>query len=244
MFPQAVSKFALLCSCSKFSIFQNVDTRFFSSSASFLNEEVKTQEETKSEEKPIVNPQDFEKITLENEKFKKSLKETEDKYLRALAEQENMRKIFQQEIQKTKDFAISSFAKILVGEVLDNLESAVKLIKDPKMQEIVNRCNDLKDKAKAEYTKEEIALVAQTFTGVEMTNDILYETLRKFEISEIEDPLNQTFDAKLHDAVMKIPCDESKGQKPNQVVSVLKKGFMIKSRVLRPTQVVVSTKKQ
>ena len=64
----------------------------------------------------------------------------------------------------------------------------------------------------------------------------LVETLKKFEISEI-DCLNKEFDPNLEQALMTVKVE---GIEPGIVVEVLQKGYMLKDKMIRPALVKVS----
>jgi molecular chaperone GrpE len=54
--------------------------------------------------------------------------------------------------------------------------------------------------------------------------------------------VGEKFDPNRHEAMMQAPAPA--GTEPNTVLALLKTGFVIKDRVLRPAQVVVATKPQ
>lgn len=71
--------------------------------------------------------------------------------------------------------------------------------------------------------------------GLLLTRKLLISTLDKFGIQEIN-PVNQPFDPATHEALSMQPSEG----KPNQVLSVIQKGFTLEDRVLRPARVIVS----
>lgn len=72
--------------------------------------------------------------------------------------------------------------------------------------------------------------------GVAMTFDLLIKTLAKFGVTVI-DPQGQTFDPHLHEAMS---MQETTEAKPNTVITVFQKGFLLNDRVIRPARVVVA----
>lgn len=58
------------------------------------------------------------------------------------------------------------------------------------------------------------------------------------------DAKGKPFDPTIHEAVVKRPADEAKGEKPNTVLEELRAGYLWKGLVLRPTQVLVSDPKK
>lgn len=149
-------------------------------------------------------------------------KETElatlkDQTLRALADAENSRRRAERDAQESAKYALTGFARDLVG-VLENLQRAVASIPDT--------------------LKQEQPSVASLATGVEMT---LHELLAAFEKHGIKriDPLGQKFDHNLHQAVAQIPGTDAE---EGTVVQVLQAGYTIHDRLLRPAMVGVAMK--
>jgi len=141
----------------------------------------------------------------ENQKLK-------DELLRALAESENIKKRCAAEIEKTNKYAISSFAKDLLG-VADNLDRALSAAQ-----------NDAGDDAKA------------LLEGVELTKKELTHVFEKFGITKMES-LGKPFDPNFHQVIQQV----SDSTKPaGTIVTELQTGYMINGRILREAMVVVS----
>ena len=92
------------------------------------NQEIKKQEEAKSEDVPKND------LSVEQK-----LKETEDKLLRSLAEIENQRRRFEKEVKDAFEFGSFNFAKESLA-ILDNLQRAKEAIKN---DEILKKNKDL-----------------------------------------------------------------------------------------------------
>jgi molecular chaperone GrpE len=73
--------------------------------------------------------------------------------------------------------------------------------------------------------------------GVELTLRQLRGAFERANLREIN-PVGERFDPHFHQAISMVPAPE--GVAPNQVVSVLQKGWMIADRVLRPALVTVA----
>ena len=73
--------------------------------------------------------------------------------------------------------------------------------------------------------------------GVELTLRQLRSAFEKNGLSEVN-PVGQKFDPHRHQAISTIPATAELA--PNQVVTVLQKGWMIAERILRPALVVIS----
>jgi molecular chaperone GrpE len=97
------------------------------------------------------------------------------------------------------------------------------------IRELLTVLDDL-ERALASAGDEDSALVQ----GVELTRRNFVAVLERHGVSEIP-ALGETFDPNLHEAVMQAPGAE------NTVVNVVKKGYRLHDRVLRPAMVAVGT---
>jgi molecular chaperone GrpE len=140
------------------------------------------------------------------------LAELNDKALRALAEAENTRKRMEKERQDTAKFAVSSFARDLLG-VADNLGRALAAISPEQ------RVQD--------------GPLKTIFTGVEATERELLRSLENNGIKKI-DPLGQMFDPNLHEVMFEIDAPD---QKPGTILQVLEPTYTIHDRLLRSARV-------
>ena len=141
-----------------------------------------------------------------------------------MADNDNTIKRYLKQIEDTKEFAISKFAKELL-DVRDNLERANEHIKSIDIE----NTNDV-DELKKQFS--------QIKTGVEMTHSIMDKTLNKFKVVQY-DPKGEKFDPNIHEAVFVIPDKE----KENDTVSeVMQTGWKIGDRVLRAAKVGISKK--
>lgn len=148
------------------------------------------------------------------EALKAEIADLKDQVLRALAEQENLRRRFERDRDDTRKFAIAGFAKDLVS-VAENLRRAL-------------------DAMPAEVRESDTG--KQLATGVEMTERELMSVFEKHGIRRV-DPLGQPFDYNFHQAIVELP---GTGQAPGTVVQVLQAGFVIHDRLLRPAMVGVA----
>jgi len=76
----------------------------------------------------------------------------------------------------------------------------------------------------------------QFYKGVEMIYNAIKECLKKEGVEEI-DCLNKEFDPNFEQSIM---VEKKEGVKPNTVIEVLQKGYMLKDRVLRAAMVKIS----
>ena len=146
-------------------------------------------------------------LEKEKEALEKDKAALNDKYLRICAEYDN----FRRRSQKEKDGLYGEVKANTVQQFLpvyDNLERALK--------------QGTEDEA---YRK-----------GVEMIMTQFNATLEKLGVKKIES-LGQTFDPKLHNAVMHVD-DEEQGE--NVIVDVFQEGFMLGEKVIRFAMVKVA----
>jgi molecular chaperone GrpE len=139
-----------------------------------------------------------------------------DKLLRTLADMENLRRRTEREISDAKAYAVTSFARDLLGSA-DNLRRALESLPE------------------TARTTEEPALKA-LIEGVDLTERDLLKTLERHGVRKIE-PHGEKFDPNMHQAMFEAPDPEiGKGL----VSKVVQSGYKIGERVLRPALVGVS----
>ena len=143
--------------------------------------------------------------------------ELKDKLMRALAESENVRKRALKDRQEAEIYAISKMSRDILS-VYDNLQRALDL---------------------ADNTLDEKSL--PMIEGLEITKKDLLEIFKRNKIEKIEPISGDKFDPKLHQAMMEMPSDEIEKGHIMQVLSV---GFLIGERLLRASNVTVSSGKK
>ncbi len=140
--------------------------------------------------------------------------ELADAYLRAKAEADNTRRRADEEIAKSRKFAVESFAESMLP-VKDSLELAI--------------ATHASGKGSPE----------QVLEGVHATLRQLGQALERNKVLEVNPPAGSKFDPHQHQAISVVPAE----QDANTVVAVLQKGYLIADRVLRPALVTVSAPK-
>jgi molecular chaperone GrpE len=138
-----------------------------------------------------------------------------DRWLRAHAEVENIRKRADREREEAAKYAITRLAKDIVG-VGDNFQRCIDAVpagaaeKDPNLKSFLE--------------------------GVTMTERELLNVLDRHGIKRLQ-PMNEPFNPHLHEAVRQVPRPDV----PNgTVVEVYQAGYTIGERVLRPAMVGVA----
>ncbi|CAI9755037.1 unnamed protein product [Fraxinus pennsylvanica] len=185
-------------------------------------------EKNKSDLQSDLTRDDLVKLVVEKEEFLK-LKEEEheemkDKVLRTYAEMENVKERTRREAENTKKFAIQNFAKSLL-DVADNLGRASSAARESFSK--IDTSNDVSGA---------FPQLKTLLEGVEMTEKQLTEVFKKFGVEKY-DPTNEEFDPNRHNAVFQVP-DASKPV--GHVAVVLKAGYMLHDRVIRPAEVGVT----
>jgi molecular chaperone GrpE len=172
-------------------------------------------EKLSKENQTNINKEETRAETTPEEK----VKELEDKLARTFAEMENQRRRFEKEKDDAFDYGGFTFAKEALN-LIDNLERS-KLILES--DEALKGTKALK----------------KTLEHLEIINKDLISIFTKNDIKPIN-CLNKKLDPNLHQAMMEIEDDE---KEPGTIVQEVQKGFMIKERLLRPSLVGVSKKK-
>ena len=182
----------------------------------------KNEDKSKSEVKDKIHKLDPEKKDIDNNKEQKiedKLKIVEDKLLRTMAEMENQRRRFEKETKEAFEFGGFNFAKESLS-LLDNIDRAV---------------NSFKSDATLKNNKD----LDKFLEGIEVVKKDLVSIFKKNGIDSIE-CLNKKFDPNFHQAMLEI---EDNTKQSGIVIQEIQKGYMMNNRLLRPSLVGVSKKK-
>ena len=175
-----------------------------SSKDNFLNK-VKTDDQVTSKAKNSVK---------EIEELKLKLKKLEENVLRGLAENENLRKRHQRELEEALKYANKNFGMGLLT-VSDNFQRAMRFIPEklPKDNE----------------------LLTNLITGMQAIEKEFYDVFEKHGITRFSS-INEKFNPDVHQAVSQTHSNIKEGF----VLEELQQGFKIGDRLLRPAMVIVS----
>ena len=155
------------------------------------------------------------KLTLDEENI-----ELKDKLAITYAEMENQRRRYEKEKDEAFEYGGFSFAREALN-LLDNLErSKISLQSD----------ENLKDSQALKKILEHIEII----------NKDMISIFKKNHIEEIK-AINEKLDPNFHQAMMEVE-DDSKDA--GTIVQEIQKGFIMKDRLLRPSLVSVSKKKE
>jgi molecular chaperone GrpE len=142
--------------------------------------------------------------------------EMRDRWMRALAEMENLRRRTEREVADARTYGAAGFARDMIG-VADNMRRAL-------------------DAVPAELRERADAGVKALIEGVELTERELAKALEKQGVRRL-DPKGQKFDPHFHQAMFEIPDPSVQS---GTVVQVVQDGYVIGERVLRPALVGVA----
>ena len=140
--------------------------------------------------------------------------ELRDRFMRALADAENARKRADRDRREAEQYGGSKLARDLLP-VYDNLKRAL-------------------DTANLDAAAQSAALIE----GVDLTLRELTNVLAKHGVTPIEPAIGEVFDPQLHQAMFEAPLP---GTKAGQIIQVMATGFLLHDRLLRPSQVGVSS---
>ncbi len=181
------------------------------------DKKTKNQEDISETDKNKVEETDKENKQLSPEEEIEKLK---DKLTRTFAEMENQRRRFEKEKDDAFEYGGFAFARETLN-LIDNLErSKVSLENDENLK-----------------NTDTLIKVMEHFNVI--NKDIL-SIFKKNNIEPIKS-INEKLDPNLHQAMMEI---EDNTREPGTIVQEIQKGFMLKDRLLRPSLVAVSKKKQ
>ncbi len=148
----------------------------------------------------------------DSEELLSDLAECKDNVLRAYAENENIRKRCRREVGDAQKYAIQDFVTRILPAV-DSLEKGI-------------------DVGYMEDGIDPEALVE----GMNATVKIMKEAFNAVGLEEIN-PVGHKFDPELHEAMV---VKHVKNVKPNKVIAVFQKGYILNGRLIRPARVEVS----
>ena len=188
-----------------------------------MKSEKKEQERTSSENKSKTEKEEQKKTVTElkkEESPEEKLKTVQDKLLRTMAEMENQRRRFEKEKQEAFEFGGFNFAAESLL-LLDNIDRAIVSFKN---DESLKNNKDLN----------------KIIDGIEIVKKDLVSIFKKNGIETIE-CINKKFDPNFHQAMLEL---EDNTKETGTVVQEIQKGYMMKDRLLRPSLVGITKKRE
>ena len=154
------------------------------------------------------------------ETIEDKLKVTQEKLLRTMAEMENQRRRFEKENQEAYEFGGFNLARESLS-LLDNIDRAIISFKNDENLRNNKNLNKIID-------------------SIEIIKQDLVSIFKKNGITPIE-CMNKKFDPNFHQAMLEL---EDNTKDAGTVIQEIQKGFMMKDRLLRPTLVGVTKKRE
>jgi molecular chaperone GrpE len=179
-----------------------------------VEEELKESAEAAEQETSTAEDVSEDSPESETDALKAQVQEFQEQMLRSQAEMQNVRRRAEIDVEKAHKFALEKFVKELLP-VADSLEKAVESTEGH------------------EDAGEQVASIRE---GVEMTLNLFMNSLKKFNVEQL-DPVGEPFDPQKHEALSMVPAPDAE---PNSVVSVVQKGYTLNERLVRPAMVMVA----
>ena len=178
-----------------------------------FNKEIDGEEKSETAAENVETLNELDQQTLEDpqEKLEKTISELNDKILRLLAENQNLRKNHEKEKEDILKYGSFNFASGILS-LTDNLDRAFSIFKNNEK---------FKDKEFIDIKN-----------GIELIEKELLITLEKNSITYV-DCLNKKFDPNFHQALSEIESEKEHGT----VVEEIQKGYLLHDRLLRPSLV-------
>jgi molecular chaperone GrpE len=156
---------------------------------------------------------DIEALKAELETLRAQVGENLDKFMRAKAETENVRRRAETDVANAHKYAIERFALEMLA-VKDSLE-----------------------RAKTVEIKTGEAALEKMFEGIDLTLKLMDSIFQKFALTEVSPAKGDKFDPEQHQAMSM----QETGEVPaNHVLVGLQKGYLLSGRLLRPALVIVA----
>ena len=156
---------------------------------------------------------EVQQLQAELEQARAEAAENLDRFMRARAEAENIRKRAEADVAAAHKYGLERFASEIIT-VRDSLELA--------------RTVDL--------PADSNPAVQKMHEGLDLTLKLMDSVFQKFGLTQV-DPQWQKFDPERHQAISMVQSTEVP---PNHVVTVVQKGYLLNGRLLRPALVVVA----
>lgn len=143
------------------------------------------------------------------------LTEMKERWMRAEAENANVRSRARKDVDDTRQYAVQKFAADVV-ETAENLKRGIDSLPPP--------------------TADQPPIVSKVREGLEGIERSFVSTLERNGIKQ-DDPVGQAFDPNLHQAMAE---QESETYPPGTVIQAWSKAWTLNGRLLRPAMVVVA----
>lgn len=183
----------------------------------------------------LIDEEEEEKELTKEEELQNEVSNLKNQLLRSLAEQENTRRIAKRDIDSARQYAITSFAKNLL-DTSDNLSRAMESVP----MELLSTQEENDDGINDDKVKVLSQTLTTLYEGIKMTEDGLIKSFEKNGLVRYGN-VGDVFDPNLHNALYEY-VDNEKKEQPGSIGQIVKKGFMLHGRTIRPAEVGVIKK--
>lgn len=177
----------------------------------------RVREQYETEREDLLNTEIEREVETAVQQVHKEYKAERDRLLRTAAEAENTKKRLQADYQRQLKFANEGILEGMIP-VLDSLEAAIKSVAEQ---------DDASDTSSSSTTFNE---------GVQLVHKQLLDALKIHGLTPIE-AVGETFDPNQHEALLVTASDDVP---EGNIIEEFRRGYMLHTRVLRASQVVVS----
>ena len=174
-------------------------------------------DELAEDQAQINDPLALDGMDAEIEALRGERDEFRDRYMRALADAENIRKRGERDRREAEQYGGSKLARGLLS-VYDNLRRALDAV--------------------ADVEQAENSPINALIEGVQLTMRDLLNTFSRHGMKPLAPQAGDAFDPLLHEAMFEAPLP---GTKAGDIIQVMTEGFLLHDRLLRPAQVGVSS---
>lgn len=175
----------------------------------FLDDIEQIEAEADREEMIEISEEEIELDTIRTERD-----EFRDKFLRALADAENVRKRADRDRREAESYGGSKLARDLLP-VYDNMKRALDSV-----------------------SEEQRVAMAALLEGIDLTMRELLNVFAKHGVRIVSPQIGDRFDPQVHEAMFEAPLP---GTRAGDIIQVEAEGFMLHERILRPARVGVSS---
>nr|WP_309502731.1 nucleotide exchange factor GrpE [uncultured Roseovarius sp.] len=170
-------------------------------------------EQVEAEEYEAAN-EEISDIDVELDTLRSERDSLQDKFMRALADAENVRKRAERDRREAENYGGSKLARDLLP-VYDNMKRALDTVNE-----------------------DQKAAAPGLIEGIELTMRELLNVFGRHGIQIVSPEIGDRFDPQQHEAMFEAPLP---GTNAGDIIQVSTEGFMLHDRILRPAQVGVSS---
>ncbi len=172
---------------------------------------------------PVDAAADVSGVRAELDAARSQAAENLDKFLRAKAETENIRRRAEMDVANAHKFGIERFA-LEVLAIKDSLERARAIDALAHAEEAAGR-----------------PLIQKMVEGLDLTLKLMDTIFQKFSITVVDPQKGEKFDPECHQAMTML---ESAEVPANHILATVQRGYLLHNRLLRPAMVVVAKRNE